>query len=134
MSKLQGAGLWRCAPIVRIRSRSLNYSAIDRKFGRIDVLVNNAAMLAQQSRLEDLGFERMQRIFAVNAIGPILYCTASGEADVVSPQRAGRFRDQHLVGFGPARQPRRVCRLRCVEGRPRDIHDRLRQGSRAGFG
>lgn len=48
------------------------FVAIDREFGRIDVLVNNAAILAQQSRLEDLGFERMRRIFAVNAIGPIL--------------------------------------------------------------
>jgi NAD(P)-dependent dehydrogenase (short-subunit alcohol dehydrogenase family) len=48
------------------------FAAIDREFGRIDVLVNNAAMLARQSRMEDLGFERMQRIFAVNAIGPIL--------------------------------------------------------------
>ncbi len=48
------------------------FSAIDREFGRIDVLVNNAGIIAQQSRLEDLGYERMQRIFAVNAIGPIL--------------------------------------------------------------
>jgi NAD(P)-dependent dehydrogenase (short-subunit alcohol dehydrogenase family) len=48
------------------------FAAIDRTFGRIDVLVNNAAIIAKQSRLEDLGFERMQRIFAVNAIGPIL--------------------------------------------------------------
>jgi NAD(P)-dependent dehydrogenase (short-subunit alcohol dehydrogenase family) len=48
------------------------FAAIDRKFGRIDVLVNNAAIIAQQSRLEDLAFERMQRIFAVNSIGPIL--------------------------------------------------------------
>jgi NAD(P)-dependent dehydrogenase (short-subunit alcohol dehydrogenase family) len=48
------------------------FSEIDRAFGRIDVLVNNAAMLARQSRLEDLDFARMQRIFAVNAIGPIL--------------------------------------------------------------
>ena len=48
------------------------FAAIDRKFGRIDVLVNNAAIIAQQSRLEDLEFERMQRIFAVNSIGPIL--------------------------------------------------------------
>jgi NAD(P)-dependent dehydrogenase (short-subunit alcohol dehydrogenase family) len=48
------------------------FAAIDRKFGRIDVLVNNAAVLAPQSRLEDLAFERLQRIFAVNAIGPIL--------------------------------------------------------------
>jgi len=48
------------------------FAAIDRKFGRIDVLVNNAAIIAQQSRMEDLAFERMQRIFAINAIGPIL--------------------------------------------------------------
>ena len=48
------------------------FAAIDRRFGRIDVLVNNAAMLAPQARLEDLDFARMQRIFAVNSIGPIL--------------------------------------------------------------
>ena len=48
------------------------FKAIDRRFGRIDVLVNNAAIIGRQSRLEGLGFERMQRIFAVNAIGPML--------------------------------------------------------------
>lgn len=48
------------------------FDAIDRHFGRIDVLVNNAAIIARQSRLEGLDFERMQRIFAVNAIGPML--------------------------------------------------------------
>lgn len=48
------------------------FAEIDKKFGRIDVLVNNAAIIAQQSSLEDLDFRRMQRIFAVNSIGPIL--------------------------------------------------------------
>jgi len=48
------------------------FAAIDQTFGRIDVLVNNAAIIARQSRLEGLGYERMQRIFAVNSIGPIL--------------------------------------------------------------
>lgn len=48
------------------------FAAIDREFGRIDVLVNNAGIIARQSRLEDLEFGRMQRIFSVNAIGPIL--------------------------------------------------------------
>ncbi len=48
------------------------FAAIDRNFGRIDVLVNNAAVLAPRSRLEDLEVERMRRIFAVNSIGPIL--------------------------------------------------------------
>lgn len=48
------------------------FATIDREFGRVDVLVNNAAIIAPQSRLEDLSFERMQRVFAINAIGPIL--------------------------------------------------------------
>jgi NAD(P)-dependent dehydrogenase (short-subunit alcohol dehydrogenase family) len=48
------------------------FAAIDDSFGRIDVLVNNAAILERQSRLEDLGYARMQRVFAVNAIGPML--------------------------------------------------------------
>lgn len=48
------------------------FGEVDRAFGRLDVLVNNAAILQQQSRLEDLGFDRLQRTFAVNAIGPIL--------------------------------------------------------------
>lgn len=48
------------------------FAEIDRTFGRLDVLVNNAAILNTQSRLEDIGFERMQRIFAVNSIGPML--------------------------------------------------------------
>jgi NAD(P)-dependent dehydrogenase (short-subunit alcohol dehydrogenase family) len=48
------------------------FTAIDQTFGRIDVLVNNAGIIARQSRLEDLDKGRMRRIFAVNAIGPIL--------------------------------------------------------------
>ncbi|QTC00736.1 SDR family oxidoreductase [Alcaligenes sp. SORT26] len=48
------------------------FEQLDQRFGRIDVLVNNAGVLFQQSRLEDIGFERMQRTFAVNAIGPML--------------------------------------------------------------
>src|ERR1700761_3870640 len=34
-------------------------AGMDKGSGSIDVVVNNAAMLARQSRLEDLGFERM---------------------------------------------------------------------------
>lgn len=64
------------------------FAAIDRAFGRIDVLVNNAAMLAPQSRLEDLGYERMQRMFAVNAIGPIL--CAQQAAKRMSHRHGGR--------------------------------------------
>ncbi|NNJ16715.1 glucose 1-dehydrogenase [Pseudomonas putida CSV86] len=48
------------------------FAAVDETFGRLDVLVNNAGIIARQSRLEDLDIERIRRIFAVNAIGPIL--------------------------------------------------------------
>ncbi|MGY3539775.1 NAD(P)-dependent dehydrogenase (short-subunit alcohol dehydrogenase family) [Bradyrhizobium sp. USDA 4515] len=48
------------------------FAEVDGEFGRIDVLVNNAAIIAKQSRMEDIEFKRMQRIFAINAIGPIL--------------------------------------------------------------
>lgn len=64
------------------------FAAIDTTFGRIDVLVNNAAMLARQSRMEGLDFERMQRIFAVNAIGPIL--CAQQAVRRMSPRYNGR--------------------------------------------
>lgn len=48
------------------------FETIDQAFGRIDVLVNNAAIIARQSKMEEIGYRRMQRMFAVNAIGPIL--------------------------------------------------------------
>jgi NAD(P)-dependent dehydrogenase (short-subunit alcohol dehydrogenase family) len=64
------------------------FAAVDRVFGRLDVLVNNAGMLAPQCRLQDLGFERMQRIFAVNAIGPIL--CAQQAAKRMSHRHGGR--------------------------------------------
>lgn len=75
--KAEIEGMGRRALAIRADSADPNqvlrlFENVDHAFGRIDVLVNNAATLARQSRLEDLGFERMARIFAVNSIGPIL--------------------------------------------------------------
>ena len=64
------------------------FEAIDRTFGRIDVLVNNAGIIGRQSRLEDLDFDRMRRIFTVNAIGPIL--CAQQAARRMSHRHGGR--------------------------------------------
>lgn len=64
------------------------FTKVDQEFGRIDVLVNNAAIIARQSRIEDIGFERMQRIFAVNSIGPMLY--AQQAAKRMSSRHQGR--------------------------------------------
>jgi NAD(P)-dependent dehydrogenase (short-subunit alcohol dehydrogenase family) len=77
------------------------FAAIDRSFGRIDVLVNNAAMLGPQCRLEDLGFERMRRIFAVNSIGPIL--CAQQAAKRMSYRHNGRGGAVINISSGAAR-------------------------------
>lgn len=45
------------------------FAELDQRFGRLDVLVNNAGMLEQQMRLEQMGAERLQRVFAANVFG-----------------------------------------------------------------
>lgn len=63
------------------------FEAVDREFGQVDVLVNNAAIIAPQSRFEDIGYARMSRIFAVNALGPML--CAQHAAKRMSPRHGG---------------------------------------------
>lgn len=77
------------------------FAAIDQEFGRLDVLVNNAAIIARQSRVEDLTFERMQRVFAVNAIGPML--CAQQAARRMSQRHNGRGGAIINVSSGAAR-------------------------------
>ena len=48
------------------------FERVDRELGRLDFLVNNAATLEPQSRLEEMDAARIGRIFATNAIGPML--------------------------------------------------------------
>ena len=48
------------------------FETVDRELGTLDVLINNASILALQSRLEELSVERIQRIFAVNTIGAMV--------------------------------------------------------------
>lgn len=53
------------------------FAAIDKQYGRLDVLVNNAGMLEQQMRLEDMDLARWQRVFAANVFGSFLCCRAA---------------------------------------------------------
>lgn len=48
------------------------FATIDERLGRVTALVNNAAILERQSRVEDITGERLQRILATNVVGPFL--------------------------------------------------------------
>lgn len=48
------------------------FQTCDDELGLIRGLVNNAATLERQMRLEDMDRERMERMFATNVIGPML--------------------------------------------------------------
>jgi NAD(P)-dependent dehydrogenase (short-subunit alcohol dehydrogenase family) len=53
------------------------FAEIDRRFARLDALVNNAGITARAARVEDIDVERFQRIFAVNVTGPFLCSRAA---------------------------------------------------------
>ena len=48
------------------------FETVDRQLGPLTALVNNAATLERQMRLEQMDAARMQRMFWTNAIGPML--------------------------------------------------------------
>jgi NAD(P)-dependent dehydrogenase (short-subunit alcohol dehydrogenase family) len=48
------------------------FAAVDGELGPVDALVNNAGMLAAATRLRDMEFERIQRLFATNVFGAML--------------------------------------------------------------
>jgi NAD(P)-dependent dehydrogenase (short-subunit alcohol dehydrogenase family) len=48
------------------------FDEVDRRAGRLDALVNNAAVLEQQMRVEAMEAARLQRVLATNVVGPFL--------------------------------------------------------------
>lgn len=48
------------------------FEAVDQTFGRLGALINNAGVLEQQMRLDDMSAERLSRVFAVNIFGAFL--------------------------------------------------------------
>jgi len=52
------------------------FQAIDSEFGRLDVLVNNAGIVAPPQRLEEITEDRLQSILDINVSGA-LYCASA---------------------------------------------------------
>ena len=67
-----GRALALCADVGDEAQVLTMFEQLDRAFGRLDVLVNNAGMLERQMRLEDMDAARLQRVFAVNVTGSFL--------------------------------------------------------------
>lgn len=53
------------------------YAVVDARFGRLDALVNNAGVVDMTARVDEMSFERIERMFRINVTGSIL---CAGEA------------------------------------------------------
>ncbi len=48
------------------------FKTVDEQFGTLSVLINNAGMLEQQTRLDQMELDRWQRVFSANVFGSFL--------------------------------------------------------------
>lgn len=53
------------------------YAVVDAHFGRLDALVNNAGVIDMTARVDEMSFERIERMFRINVTGSIF---SAGEA------------------------------------------------------
>ncbi len=67
-----GRALALCADVGDEAQVVAMFEHLDREFGRLDVLVNNAGMLERQMRLEEMDAARFERVLRANVIGSFL--------------------------------------------------------------
>jgi NAD(P)-dependent dehydrogenase (short-subunit alcohol dehydrogenase family) len=48
------------------------FEAVDRRFGRLDALVNNAGVVDHKARLDEMSAERLDRMMRINVLGTML--------------------------------------------------------------
>ncbi len=65
------------------------FATLDRRFGRLDALVNNAGMLEPQMRLEQMDVARWQRILNTNLLGTFVCCREAVRRMSISRGGAG---------------------------------------------
>ncbi len=53
------------------------FERCDAELGQLSALVNNAGMVGDKARLEDMSVSRLQRMFAVNSLGTLFCCQAA---------------------------------------------------------
>lgn len=48
------------------------FEAVDRRFGALDALVNNAGVVDKMARVDEMSAERLERMFRINVVGAFL--------------------------------------------------------------
>lgn len=78
------------------------FDGMEKRFGPLDYLVNNAGIVAPQAQLVDMELDRLQRMFAVNILGA--YLCAREAARRLSTRRGGKGGAIVNVSSGAARR------------------------------
>ena len=58
------------------------FEAVDRHFGRLDALVNNAGIVDRKARVDEMSAARLERMMRINVIGSFLCAARGGQAHV----------------------------------------------------
>lgn len=64
------------------------FAAVDRRYGPLDALVNNAGVVDVMTRVDEVSYERLERLMRINTIGSIL--CAREAVRRMSPRHGGK--------------------------------------------